>query len=106
MKCPNCTDVSLVTRRREWLAVNVCPSCHGSWVARTDLERLLSDAQLGNEHRGNERRDDWEDSPRYSRSYEERGLGRAWRDDDDYFDSHRKHYRRKSLFDQIKDFMD
>lgn len=99
MKCPNCIDLQLVSRRREWLGVEVCPSCHGSWVARRDLEQLMMDSQRAHAMID----DDWLDEAGHSRRYAERGLGRASRYDDDAYEKPR---RRRSLFEQIKDFID
>jgi Zn-finger nucleic acid-binding protein len=101
MNCPNCIDVRLVSRRREWLNATVCPSCNGSWLEHNELERLLRDAR---QSRGMTD-DDWHEEPRHARHHDirEREIERAWRDEEN---GHRRAYRRRSLFDQIKEFID
>ena len=41
MKCPNCTDVTLVMADRQGVEIDYCPQCRGIWLDRGELDKLL-----------------------------------------------------------------
>ncbi|MDI1246971.1 MAG: zf-TFIIB domain-containing protein, partial [Rhodoferax sp.] len=41
MKCPSCTDTSLVLADRQGVEIDYCPDCRGIWLDRGELDKLL-----------------------------------------------------------------
>ncbi|HCX81995.1 MAG: hypothetical protein A3E00_02525 [Curvibacter sp. RIFCSPHIGHO2_12_FULL_63_18] len=41
MKCPQCTDVTLVMSERQGVEIDYCPSCRGVWLDRGELDKLI-----------------------------------------------------------------
>lgn len=41
MKCPVCTDTTLLMGQRQDLEIDYCPQCRGIWLDRGELDRLL-----------------------------------------------------------------
>jgi hypothetical protein len=41
MKCPTCTDTSLVMTDRQGLEIDYCPQCRGVWLDRGELDKLI-----------------------------------------------------------------
>jgi Zn-finger nucleic acid-binding protein len=39
MKCPRCTDATLVSRKINDLEVDLCPQCHGVWLDQGELDQ-------------------------------------------------------------------
>ena len=44
MKCPYCTDTTLVMTERQGVEIDYCPSCRGVWLDRGELDKLLDRA--------------------------------------------------------------
>lgn len=44
MKCPNCTDATLVMADRQGVEIDYCPACRGVWLDRGELDKLLERA--------------------------------------------------------------
>jgi Zn-finger nucleic acid-binding protein len=44
MKCPQCTDTTLVMSDRQGVEIDYCPSCRGIWLDRGELDKLLDRA--------------------------------------------------------------
>nr|CBA26928.1 hypothetical protein Csp_G39090 [Curvibacter putative symbiont of Hydra magnipapillata] len=44
MKCPHCTDSTLVMTERQGVEIDYCPSCRGVWLDRGELDKLLEKA--------------------------------------------------------------
>lgn len=44
MKCPHCTDSTLVMTERQGVEIDYCPSCRGIWLDRGELDKLLDKA--------------------------------------------------------------
>lgn len=44
MKCPNCTDSTLVMTDRQSVEIDYCPTCRGIWLDRGELDKLLDRA--------------------------------------------------------------
>ncbi|MCS6893464.1 MAG: zf-TFIIB domain-containing protein [Deltaproteobacteria bacterium] len=42
MLCPRCKDALLETNR-SGVTVDICPSCHGIWLDKGELNRLLNE---------------------------------------------------------------
>ena len=65
MKCPNCTDTTLVMADKQGVEIDYCPACRGVWLDRGELDKLLEKAaaaapqaaaHLSQNHRTNEHR--------------------------------------------------
>jgi len=41
MKCPTCTDTSLVMSDRQGVEIDYCPQCRGVWLDRGELDKLI-----------------------------------------------------------------
>lgn len=41
-KCPACVTVPLITKFRSGVELDVCPACHGMWLQRGELEKLIA----------------------------------------------------------------
>ena len=41
MKCPQCTDVTLVMTDRQGVEIDYCPTCRGVWLDRGELDKLI-----------------------------------------------------------------
>ena len=44
MKCPNCSDSTLVMSERQGVEIDYCPQCRGIWLDRGELDKLLDRA--------------------------------------------------------------
>jgi Zn-finger nucleic acid-binding protein len=42
MKCPHCTDVTLVMTERQGVEIDYCPQCRGVWLDRGELDKLIA----------------------------------------------------------------
>jgi len=41
MNCPLCTDQMLRPHHRGGVEIDICPNCHGMWLDRGELEKLI-----------------------------------------------------------------
>jgi uncharacterized protein len=41
MKCPQCTDQSLLMSERQGVEIDYCPQCRGVWLDRGELDKLI-----------------------------------------------------------------
>ena len=41
MKCPHCTNVTLVMSDRQGVEIDYCPQCRGVWLDRGELDKLI-----------------------------------------------------------------
>lgn len=46
MKCPHCTDVTLVMTERQGVEIDYCPQCRGVWLDRGELDKLIERGAL------------------------------------------------------------
>ena len=44
MKCPNCSDATLVMTDRQGIEIDYCPQCRGVWLDRGELDKLIERA--------------------------------------------------------------
>ncbi|MDB5890502.1 MAG: hypothetical protein JWP47_1333 [Polaromonas sp.] len=44
MKCPSCTDSTLLMTDRQGVEIDYCPQCRGVWLDRGELDKLLERA--------------------------------------------------------------
>lgn len=66
MKCPTCSDVSLVMTERQGVEIDYCPTCRGVWLDRGELDKLIERAAAPEPARQSvTSRPDFEDSDRY-----------------------------------------
>lgn len=87
MKCPVCSDVTLVMADRQGIEIDYCPQCRGVWLDRGELDKVI-------ERSGAER-------PQ-SRGYEERGVRQH--SYDPRGSEHYKHKKKKSILGELFDF--
>ena len=67
MKCPTCTDVSLVMTERQSVEIDYCPTCRGVWLDRGELDKLIDRAAAPEPARQSVApQPDFEDSDRYA----------------------------------------
>jgi len=67
MKCPTCTDVSLVMTERQSVEIDYCPNCRGVWLDRGELDKLIDRAAAPEPARQSVRsQPDFEDSDRHA----------------------------------------
>ena len=74
MKCPSCSDVTLLISNRTNVEIDYCPQCRGVWLDRGELDKIIerSEAQADVPLRSQtvrERDDDWDDDDRWSAQY-------------------------------------
>ena len=41
MKCPTCTDTTLVMSERSGIEIDYCPACRGVWLDRGELDKII-----------------------------------------------------------------
>ena len=41
MKCPICTDESLIMADRQGIEIDYCPKCRGVWLDRGELDKII-----------------------------------------------------------------
>ena len=41
MKCPVCTETSLVMADRKGVEIDYCPDCRGVWLDRGELDKII-----------------------------------------------------------------
>ncbi|EKD97844.1 MAG: hypothetical protein ACD_23C00712G0003, partial [uncultured bacterium] len=41
MKCPQCTEITLVMTERQGIEIDYCPTCRGVWLDRGELDKLI-----------------------------------------------------------------
>ncbi len=44
MKCPICTDATLVMADRHGIEIDYCPACRGVWLDRGELDKIIERA--------------------------------------------------------------
>lgn len=93
MKCPVCQEVALVMTERSGIEIDYCPQCRGVWLDRGELDKIIERNAVTptSDFRRTEIKD-----------RDIRPEERRYRDDEDY--SHKKHGKKKSLFDDLFDF--
>lgn len=47
MKCPTCTNSTLVLSVRENVEIDYCPDCRGVWLDRGELDKIIERANAG-----------------------------------------------------------
>ncbi len=47
MKCPTCTDSTLVLSARDGVEIDYCPACRGVWLDRGELDKIIERANAG-----------------------------------------------------------
>ena len=81
MKCPTCSDVSLVMTERQGVEIDYCPTCRGVWLDRGELDKLIERASAAEPARAStaqapgqaRSQPDFVDSDRYVRSGHDSG---------------------------------
>lgn len=41
MKCPVCTDTTLLMAERQGIEIDYCPQCRGVWLCRGELDKII-----------------------------------------------------------------
>jgi uncharacterized protein len=44
VKCPTCSDTTLVMTDRQGIEIDYCPACRGIWLDRGELDKILERA--------------------------------------------------------------
>lgn len=47
LTCPDCHDVKLITHERTTIEIDECPMCHGVWLDRGELDKLIALSRSG-----------------------------------------------------------
>jgi Zn-finger nucleic acid-binding protein len=92
MKCPVCSDTTLLMSERHGVEIDYCPNCRGVWLDRGELDKLIQlsarqeAAPSGVTPRG-----------------QTTAPGRPQFEDSDFGTRHRRDYRGKSWLSDIFD---
>ena len=79
MKCPTCTDATLIMSDRSGVEIDYCPECRGVWLDRGELDKIIERSNGGNAmlaeplKRSYKDDDDWDDDKRYKIKYDKYG---------------------------------
>ena len=87
MKCPTCTDQSLVMSDRQGVEIDYCPSCRGVWLDRGELDKIIDRSFVTSPSREPQRERDRDD-------HRDRDDDRGW---------HKKK-KRESFLGELFDF--
>ena len=113
MKCPVCSDTSLLMTERSGIEIDYCPQCRGVWLDRGELDKLIERAAPAAPAASAA------PAPGMQVSYPPTAANRPARsdfdfdDDDDDDDRHRRHdgkgmfggkRRKKGLLGELFDF--
>jgi hypothetical protein len=49
MKCPVCSDATLVMSERQGIEIDYCPSCRGVWLDRGELDKIIERSAAADE---------------------------------------------------------
>ena len=114
MKCPVCTETSLVITDRQGIEIDYCPQCRGVWLDRGELDKIIERAmqpyseqsypEAPSVQRAEIPRRDHDE---YRHNDEYRGARPPIRRDDDDYDDDRGGRRRKKkrgLLGELFDF--
>ncbi len=47
LTCPDCKNVQLVAHDRSTIEIDECPMCHGVWLDRGELDKLIALSRSG-----------------------------------------------------------
>ena len=85
MKCPNCSDTTLVMTDRQGVEIDYCPVCRGVWLDRGELDKLLEKAASATPPAmpppvsgARTQRPDFEDSDYRDGNRHHRGRKKSW----------------------------
>lgn len=86
MKCPSCSDTTLVMTDRQGVEIDYCPACRGVWLDRGELDKLLDRAATALAPAANaaapratsQRQPDFEDSDYRSGQYYQHKRRKSW----------------------------
>jgi len=95
MKCPRCTEITLLMTEKSGVEIDYCPECRGVWLDRGELDKILERA--GNGHgRNNDMSDRNHDDHNHKHESEH---GHDYKE----HGNHNKHHKR-SLWKELFDF--
>ena len=93
MKCPICTDSTLVMTDRQGIEIDYCRSCRGVWLDRGELDKLIERSAGAAAAMTAPSVMTMPAPPRY----------KDWDDDDDH-KRHAPYKKKKSLLGELFDF--
>ena len=103
MKCPVCTDATLVMTDRQGIEIDYCPQCRGVWLDRGELDKIIDRASADV---APERQAPQPSPPpvpprqqHYPQGYPQQGYPQHGHDPHYY-----KHKKRKGLLGELFDF--
>ena len=70
MKCPVCSDVTLVMSERQGIEIDYCPECRGVWLDRGELDKIIERSSAGATQRSKYDERDSKKHSHDSRNYE------------------------------------
>jgi Zn-finger nucleic acid-binding protein len=104
MRCPVCTDTTLLITHREGIEIDYCPDCRGIWLDRGELDKLIERSY------GAEIRSTPPPPSREQRAYE---ADRKAKNDSDWYEDDfgekrkkRKKRKRDNFLEELFDFLD
>lgn len=102
MKCPVCSDSTLLMSERQGVEIDYCPTCRGVWLDRGELDKLI---QLGARQEASAAQPaaPAQAQPQPSQQPYIDPRRRPDFDDSDYGHKHGGHYRRKSWLSDLFD---
>lgn len=77
MKCPNCSDSTLVMAERQGVEIDYCPQCRGIWLDRGELDKLLDRAAAASQPAMPSGRPDFVDSD-FGRGHSQHRRRKSW----------------------------
>lgn len=103
MKCPRCSNVTLLISEKQSVEIDYCPECRGIWLDRGELEKIIERSGLPQ----NAIRDDRYDSrrPKYDDDHHDK-----YDDDDDddhrrgFIGGDRRPHKKRSFLGDLFDF--
>lgn len=92
MKCPNCSQLLLITERQN-VEIDYCPSCRGVWLDRGELDKII---QFSNQH---------ELPDNDNRKNEQESSQRDHKTDSNKYDSYQTHSKGYGKYPKKKSFL-
>lgn len=105
MKCPVCTNVTLVMSERQGIEIDYCPQCRGVWLDRGELDKIIERSRTDAPSQPAANQYAPQPAPAPQPTHHHAG-GRHDQDSRRHHDAQRDHYerkRKKSLWEDLFD---
>ncbi|AGW94060.1 MULTISPECIES: TFIIB-type zinc ribbon-containing protein [Cupriavidus] len=101
MDCPVCPQTQLVMSERQGIEIDYCPKCRGVWLDRGELDKILErSAAPAAAVQPAAMQSPPPQQQGYERGYEQ---DRSHGDRDRHYEREQKHYRKKSIWQELFD---